>query len=431
MNARHLFILCGTFLLFMACKDSPKQKSLSASKNPNHTYVIAIKSDISVKKESVEGKLVGVVERGEMCELVDSVNGWYKVRLRTGEEGYVNSEFSKVLSHDSIPKKAFEAYCPLAEQRVQYGALSFRLDGNNVFMARGYNSVPEDGNLWNSVYQGATVYYGKIEGNRLVFTRHLESFRGLLEDVTPEEMEEVKPYTAYYSPVEGGFIFEGALFKTSDVDGILNAAPVNKETETPHPLSARKGLGLYGSVESLTNSEGETTRFDKVGNILEISKGEEYSLIYKYNDNRTEYSRSDWGSYTITYSDHKRSDMSKNESDMEGSVEYLFDEQDRIIERKSQVRMIYLTETFTYTGVNLLPDSKSVHDYDETGDYLTTDRYEYLEVDEHGNWLKRKVTRTNQVKEYKENGESFSTKTEPERIETQSLEYSTTKNNYL
>ena len=43
---------------------------------------------------------------------------------------------------------------------------------------------------------------GKIEGNRLVFTRHLESFRGLLEDVTPEEMEEVKPYTAYYSPVE-------------------------------------------------------------------------------------------------------------------------------------------------------------------------------------------------------------------------------------
>ena len=109
MNARHLFILCGTFLLFMACKDSPKQKSLSASKNPNHTYVIAIKSDISVKKESVEDKLVGVVERGEMCELVDSVNGWYKVRLRTGEEGYVNSEFSKVLSHDSIPKKAFEA----------------------------------------------------------------------------------------------------------------------------------------------------------------------------------------------------------------------------------------------------------------------------------------------------------------------------------
>ena len=65
MNARHLFILYGTFL-FMACKDSPKQKSLSASKNPNHTYVIAIKSDISVKKESVEGKQVGVVER-EKC----------------------------------------------------------------------------------------------------------------------------------------------------------------------------------------------------------------------------------------------------------------------------------------------------------------------------------------------------------------------------
>ena len=396
----------------MACKDSPKQKSPSFSKNPNHPYVIAIKSDISVKKEPVEGKLVGLIERGEMCELVDSVNGWYKVRLRTSEEGYVNSEFSKVLSHDSIPKEAFEAYCPLAEQRIQYGDLSFRLDGSNVFMARGYNSMPEDGNLWNSVYQGATVYYGKIEGNRLVFTRRLDPFKGLLEDVIPEEMEEVEPYTAYYSPVEGGFIFEGALFKA-----LVSDRP------TPHPLSARKGLGLYGSVSSVTDSEGQTIFFNLVGNIMSIQGQNGYSEVYRYNDGGTEYSRNDWGSYTIIYSDHKRSDMSKNESDMEGSVEYLFDEQDRIIERKSQVRMIYLTETFTYTGANLLPDSKSVHDYDETGDYLTTDRYEYLEVDEHGNWLKRKVIRTNQMKEYKENGESFSIKTEPERIETQSLKY--------
>lgn len=93
--------------------------------------------------------------------------------------------------------------------------------------------------------------------------------------------------------------------------------------------------------------------------------------------------------------------------------------------------MIYLTETFTYTGVNLLPDSKSVHDYDETGDYLTTDRYEYLEVDEHGNWLKRKVTRTNQVKEYKENGESFSTKQNRNVSRHNPLSISTTKNNYL
>ncbi len=423
MNVRHLFILCGTFLLFVACKDSPKQKSPSFSKNPNHSYVIAIKSDISVKKEPVEGKLVGFIERGEICELVDSVNGWYKVRLRTGEKGYVNSEFSKVLSHDSIPKEAFESYCPLAEPRVQYGDLSFRVDGNNVFMARAYNSVPEDGDLWKSVYQGATIYYGKIEGNRLVFTRSLSRFDLTLDSLAPSELEEIEPYTAYYSPVERGFIFEGALFKAVDLDEDSNTVSVIEDTGVPHPLSARKGLCIYGNVESVTDSEGKTTRFDKVGNILEISKGEEYSLIYKYNDNRTEYSRSDWGSYTITYSDHKRSDMSKNESDMEGSVEYLFDEQDRIIERKNQVKMIYLTEKFTYTGANLLPDSKSVHDYDETGDYLTTDRYEYLEADEHGNWLKRKVIRTNQVKEYKENGESFSIKTEPERIETQSLKY--------
>ena len=424
MNVRHLFILCGTFLLFMACKDSPKQKSPSFSKNPNHSYVIAIKSDISVKKEPMEGKLVGLIERGEMCELVDSVNGWYKVRLRTGEEGYVNSEFSKVLSHDSIPKEAFESYFPLAEPRVQYGDLSFRVDGNNVFMARAYNSVPEDGDLWKSVYQGATIYYGKIEGNRLVFTRSLSRFDLTLDSLAPSELEEIEPYTAYYSPVERGFIFEGALFKAVDLDEDSNTVSVIEDTGVPHPLSARKGLCIYGNVESVTDSEGKTTRFDKVGNILEISKGEEYSLIYKYNDNRTEYSRSDWGSYTITYSDHKRSDMSKNESDMEGSVEYLFDEQDRIIERKNQVRMTYLTETYTYAGTNLLPDSRNSHDYDETGDYLTADRYEYLEVDKHGNWLKRKVVRTNKVTEYVDGGEDIvKTETEPERIETQTIKY--------
>lgn len=86
--------------------------------------------------------------------------------------------------------------------------------------------------------------------------------------------------------------------------------------------------------------------------------------------------------------------------------------------------MTYLTETYTYTGTNLLPDSRNSHDYDETGDYLTADRYEYLEVDKHGNWLKRKVVRTNKVTEYVDGGEDIvKTETEPERIETQTIKY--------
>ena len=86
--------------------------------------------------------------------------------------------------------------------------------------------------------------------------------------------------------------------------------------------------------------------------------------------------------------------------------------------------MSYVTETFSYTGTNLLPDSKSTHDYDETGDYRVTDKYEYLEVDEHGNWLKRKVVRIIQSREHTDSGEAITTtETEPERIETQTLEY--------
>ena len=414
MNVRHLFILCGMFLLFIACKDSSKQKSLSSSENnPNHQYVIAVKSDIIVKEEPVNGKQVGLVERGEMCALIDSVDDWYKVSLCSGKEGYVSKEFSRVLSHDSIPREVFDAYCPLAERRVQYGDISFRLDGDHVFMARGYNSVPEDGNLWNSVYQGATIYYGTIERNRLVFTRSLSRFDADLETITPSEMEEIKPYNAYYSPAEGGFIFEGALF----------IAHVPKKL-TPHPLSARKGLGLYGNVSSVTDSEGKTIFFNLVGNIMSTKGKNGYSEVYRYNDEGTEYSINDFGPYVITYSDHKRSDMRAHEFDTEGSVEYLFDEQDRIIERKEQVRMSYVTETFSYTGTNLLPDSKSTHDYDETGDYRVTDKYEYLEVDEHGNWLKRKVVRIIQSREHTDSGEAITTtETEPERIETQTLEY--------
>lgn len=425
MNARHLFILCGTFLLFMACKDSSKQKFLSSSENSDCQYVIALKSDICVKKKPVNGEQIALVKRGEMCCLIDSINGWYKVRLNTGEEGYVNCEFSKMLPYDSIPREAFKKdYIP-TEQTLQFGSLTFKLDKNNVMMQRDYNSVPEDGNIWNSVYQGSTVFWGKIKGNQLIFTRELSCFMPDMDSIDSLEMKEVEPSFAFYTPVEGGFIFEGGLFKASDSDEGLNAAtPVDEEMEVPHPLSARKGLGLYGSVESVTDNEGKVIRFDKVGNILTIGSDNRTSQTYSYNIGRTEYSVNGFGPYVITYSNHKRSDMRAHEYDTEGSVEYLFDGQDRIIERKSQVRMTYLTETFTYTGANLLPDSKSVHDYDETGDYLTTDRYEYLEVDKHGNWLKRKVLRTCKVTEYVEGGEDIvKTETEPDHIETQIIKY--------
>ena len=45
-------------------------------------------------------------------------------------------------------------------------------------------------------------------------------------------------------------------------------------------------------------------------------------------------------------------------------------------------------------------------------------------MDKHGNWLKRKVVRTNKVTEYVDGGEDIvKTETEPERIETQTIKY--------
>ena len=69
-----------------------------------------------------------------------------------------------------------------------------------------------------------------------------------------------------------------------------------KILEFLHPLSARKGLCIYVNVESVADSEGKFIRFDKVGNILEISEGNESSTTYSYNTERTKYNRSNWGS---------------------------------------------------------------------------------------------------------------------------------------
>lgn len=238
-----------------------------------------------------------------------------------------------------------------------------------------------------------------------------------------------------YNPETKQMTFsDGGIMDGQEADVVANQArraiPAQKILEMdvplkPHPWSARKGWGIYGNAEKVIDAEGYTRWFDKAGNILSLSDSNGKVLrTYYYDTKCTKYTIDGWGPYIITYGNHKRSDMSANNSDSEGDIEYVFDEQGRVIERKEQVRMIYVTETFAYSGTNILPDSRHVQYYDETGASLTTDKYEYLEADEKGNWLKRKVIRTSEVTEYVENGNDVTkTETEPARIETQTIEY--------
>ncbi|MCD8269775.1 MAG: hypothetical protein LUD46_15810 [Parabacteroides sp.] len=197
------------------------------------------------------------------------------------------------------------------------------------------------------------------------------------------------------------------------------------EALLPHPWSSRKGLGIYGNVSKVTDNKGNAIEFDKIGNILkEISDDGKYTETYEYTVAYKKYMVNGFGPYNITYGDHERKDLQEHEFDTEGSVEYYFDNQDRIITHREQVRMSFQTTTFTYTGKNKLPDNMKREDYDESGTYTTTEVYEYPEVDEQRNWLKRKVTRTIETTEYgDDNNNVAETHTDPPYIETRTIEY--------
>lgn len=233
------------------------------------------------------------------------------------------------------------------------------------------------------------------------------------------------PETKQLEFIDGEVV--GKPVDDKDINSLLQfhrAIPKQKILEAvcegePHPMSARKGLGLYGNVKTLTDEENCVIQFDKIGNILSISFNNQQAQIYYYNTLCTEYTIDGWGPYCITYDEHKRSELSKDESDTDGSVTYLFDNQNRVIECSRVQRMSLVTSTFTYSGSNKLPDNKIISDYDETGSYKLIDTYDYVEVDEQGNWLKRKVTRTLEATIE----EKTTVRTEPVRIETRAIEY--------
>lgn len=270
-------------------------------------------------------------------------------------------------------------------------------------------------------------------------------------DITSAQLEENKAYIEYIDPAgltysatltyipetrqlkfeDGDIVKKGGEEEEMTLSGNLygedhRAIPSELILEAllPHPRSARKGLGIYGNVSKVTEDNGNVIEFDKIGNILkEISDNGKYTKTYEYVIPYKKYMVDDSGPYNITYSNLKRSDINQNYTD--DFIEYIFDNQNRIIESKTLVWPGFGTWTFNYTGENILPDSMRVHTYDEYGTYLTMDKYEYLEVDKQGNWLKRKVTRTKENSRTDENYENDYTETltDPPYIETRIIEY--------
>lgn len=170
---------------------------------------------------------------------------------------------------------------------------------------------------------------------------------------------------------------------------------------TPEQMTASMAKGLYGPVKSVTDNEGLTITFNKLGNIISKTWKSGRKAIYSYTS-PSQYTIDGHGSYKITFANNKRIETDTKEADWPES--YIFDNQGRLIEAKYMMWPAMATEKYTYTGTERLPSKSTIEHFDEMGTYSYTYQYEYVNVDSHGNWTKRKVHSAFKMSEYVENG---------------------------
>jgi hypothetical protein len=190
--------------------------------------------------------------------------------------------------------------------------------------------------------------------------------------------------------------------------------PSGNLTDEQIRLSGRKAHGLLGEVKSVTYGSGEKLEFNADGNL--ISDGRKYSNAKRYVWNND--------TYDILFPEknvrYERWD-SKTSEDI--GFHYRFDEHGRIVEYKN---IDYSTDMieYTYAGTNdKLPSVAIFVTGDETGETRITCKYEYLQKDTAGNWIKRRVVKETKTVEYDDVGDTGKTKVEKTPSYTETAEY--------
>lgn len=224
-----------------------------------------------------------------------------------------------------------------------------------------------------------------------------------------------------YTPAdfEGFFIADKRLKIPEETSNQEDVRVTQNNVSTklsPEQMTASMSKGLYGPVKSVTDNEGLTITFNKLGNIISMKWKERSENVYTYS-NPSQYTIDGHGSYKITFADNKRIVTDAMEADW--PEHYIFDNQGRLIEAKYMMWPAMATEKYTYTGTERLPSKSTLDHYDEMGTYSYTYLYEYVNVDSHGNWTKRKVNGTFKMSEYVENG--------PDKISTEKKTYFETR----
>lgn len=161
--------------------------------------------------------------------------------------------------------------------------------------------------------------------------------------------------------------------------------------------------GLQGPVKMVKNDSTKlTTVFNKIGNIESLickNGWNDYNFTYIY-ETPFRY-RIESSPYRIECNGNTLRFINENDEDtLEFEDEYEFDSQGRVIKHVWYEGMSPVTHEFAYQDDSLLPYKETESSFDEMGDWSTTITYEYIDVDKHGNWTKRKGTSHTQSSEY-------------------------------
>lgn len=191
---------------------------------------------------------------------------------------------------------------------------------------------------------------------------------------------------------------------------------------TPEQMTRWKGEGLYGNVKNVTYDNGKSLTFNSNGNIISYREGD-YASSYIYTSPK-QYTNDDGSvKYDIVFTDSTRKEFDKEPCGP--TDEFTFDSRCRVI-KYSYFECHGYTRKYFYKDIYKHPFKMTSEYFEETGEGITTDIFEYLSVDTHGNWTKRKVTSTTITTEYSglDDGKNIVTNSAPETsFETRTITY--------
>lgn len=174
-------------------------------------YVEVIRDNVNIRTSPRTGKAVAKAQTGMTFPLKGMDSGWYRLEMYDGSEGYVAGELACPWREADlrIPADALQKSGQYVEaDGVTLCNVSFTSRGGAVYMEVSRSLV--DRNKGTMSYLYTTLYKGKADANRLVFTEAAEG--PMLMADSPDidgKLKAVVPYTVYYSPAHCDFIVGG------------------------------------------------------------------------------------------------------------------------------------------------------------------------------------------------------------------------------